>query len=162
MLSAGIVSFYHPGSLLLCRHEPPVSTWPSTKIHHQISLRMHSCFFPSQVFEGSFQPSFHYYRHIKCETARRNGYHGFSSDDGFDQKPFWLTMVHDIAQSLRSLALFLLEQPSQLKYIEWPPLESTAKTATLTLILVALLIVSLASVDSFLCYILALLVRKTA
>ncbi|KAI0493448.1 hypothetical protein KFK09_023564 [Dendrobium nobile] len=114
------------------------------------------------VFGGSYQASFPYYRHIKCETARQSHYQGFSSDDGFDQKPFWLTMVHDIALSLRSLALFLLEQPSQLNYIEWPSLESTAKTATLTLILVALLIVSLASVDSFLCYILALLVRKTA
>ncbi|XP_020584854.1 uncharacterized protein LOC110027679 isoform X2 [Phalaenopsis equestris] len=147
MLSAGIFSFYHPGSRLFYRHEPLVSTWPSAMSNCQLTLKM---------------SSLPYYRHVKCATARRNHYQRFSSDDEFNQKSFWLIMIQDIIQSLRSLALFLLEQPSQLKYIEWPSLESTAKTATLTLVLVALLIVSLASVDSFLCYMLSLLCRKTA
>ncbi|XWS67704.1 hypothetical protein CRYUN_Cryun04dG0028800 [Craigia yunnanensis] len=47
-----------------------------------------------------------------------------------------------------SLFAFLVEQPSQLKYIEWPSFQSTLKTAILTLVLVAGLIVALSSVDS--------------
>ncbi|KAK4846697.1 hypothetical protein QYF36_020971 [Acer negundo] len=42
---------------------------------------------------------------------------------------------------------FLVEQPSQLKYLEWPSFQSTLKTATLTLVLVALLIVALSSLS---------------
>ncbi|WOL20149.1 hypothetical protein Cni_G28951 [Canna indica] len=67
-----------------------------------------------------------------------------------------------LSRSLRSVAVFLAEQPSQLKYIEWPTFQSTLKTATLTLVLVALLIVALSSIDSCLYYVLALLLRKTA
>ncbi|KAI8024904.1 hypothetical protein LOK49_LG02G03961 [Camellia lanceoleosa] len=47
------------------------------------------------------------------------------------------------------------KRPSQLKYIELPSFHNTQKTASLTLLLVALLIVALASVDSSLCYQLA-------
>lgn len=39
------------------------------------------------------------------------------------------------------------EQPSQLKSLEWPSFHSTLKTATLTLVLVALLIVALSTAD---------------
>ncbi|XP_050262602.1 uncharacterized protein LOC126707056 isoform X2 [Quercus robur] len=64
-------------------------------------------------------------------------------------------------QGLKSLFVFLAEQPSQLKYIEWPGFQSTLKTATLTLALVAVLIVALSTVDSALCYMLALILRRT-
>ncbi|WCJ39659.1 hypothetical protein M5689_020631 [Euphorbia peplus] len=57
---------------------------------------------------------------------------------------------------------FLVEQPSQLKYIEWPSFQTTLRTAILTLVIVALLIVALASVDSILCYLLVVLLRRTA
>lgn len=83
----------------------------------------------------------------------------------------------------------MAEQPSQLKYIEWPTFTTTVcavytksvfvvtyeefvpetlclfweqlKTATLSLFLVAVFIVALSSVDSALCYILALILRKS-
>ncbi|XP_052192597.1 uncharacterized protein LOC127801454 isoform X2 [Diospyros lotus] len=91
--------------------------------------------------------------------AGRN-HHNLSSGDDFLEEPFWLTLIKEAIWTLKSLFLFLLEQPSQLKYIEWPGFQSTLKTASLTLVLVALLIVALASVDSALCYLLALLIRK--
>lgn len=91
----------------------------------------------------------------------------------------------------------MAEQPSQLKFIEWPSFTTTVrcvvsatstnsfvclmflhtyftsffffyvlmgeqlKTATLSLFLVAVFIVALSSVDSALCYVLALILRKS-
>ncbi|KAF9623459.1 hypothetical protein IFM89_003043 [Coptis chinensis] len=66
------------------------------------------------------------------------------------------------SRGLKLLVVFLVEQPGQLKYIEWPSFQSTLKTATLTLVLVAMLIVALSSVDSALSFLLALLLRKSA
>ncbi|PRQ25017.1 putative protein translocase complex, SecE/Sec61-gamma subunit [Rosa chinensis] len=83
-----------------------------------------------------------------------------SIDDGVPQEPFLLSLFKEIVWSLRSLFIFLLEQPSQLKYIEWPGFRSTLKTAILTLVLVALLIVALSSTDSALSYLLALILRS--
>ncbi|KAJ4812630.1 Preprotein translocase subunit SECE1 [Rhynchospora pubera] len=88
-----------------------------------------------------------------CASTGRDGIQNVYLDNGFDHEPFW---------SLRVLFQFLAEQPSQLKHIEWPSFQSTLKTATLTLVIVAFLIVALCSVDSTLCYILALLSRKPA
>ncbi|XP_064998825.1 uncharacterized protein LOC135633372 [Musa acuminata AAA Group] len=98
-----------------------------------------------------------YFRPI-CASIRSNDHYG----DGFDREPFWLSVVKGVAMCLKSLAVFLAEQPSQLKYIEWPGFQNTLRTSTLTLVLVALLIVALSSIDACLCYILALLLRKTA
>jgi len=93
-------------------------------------------------------------------------------------------------RGLKSLFAFLIEQPSQLKYIEWPSFSNTVcliglllflvtnhdvlngylyilinpwqlRTATLTLVIVAFLLVALASVDSALSYILNLALRKS-
>lgn len=90
---------------------------------------------------------------------------------------------------MKSLVTFLVEQPNQLKHIEWPSFQSTVsflgyhpgcfifvfksendswsffsilqlKTAIFSLILVGVLIIALASVDSALCYMLSLLLRK--
>ncbi|KAK4483561.1 hypothetical protein RD792_010760 [Penstemon davidsonii] len=91
-------------------------------------------------------------------SAGRNYQLGYNDDS--HTEPFWLSMTRETMRTLRSLLLFLMEQPSQLKYIEWPSFQSTLKTATLTLGLVALLIVALSSVDSALSYLLALLLRK--
>ncbi|KAL3514971.1 hypothetical protein ACH5RR_021873 [Cinchona calisaya] len=85
-----------------------------------------------------------------------------STDDDFDQEPFWSNRLKEAFWATKSLFMFLVEQPSQLKYVEWPSFQSTLKTATLTLLLVGLLIIALASVDSALCYILALLSRRRA
>ncbi|RDX67317.1 hypothetical protein CR513_53821 [Mucuna pruriens] len=93
-------------------------------------------------------------------SAARNDHH-LSYDDDSPQEPFLLTLIKDALWGLKSLFVFLVEQPSQLKYIEWPSFSSTLRTATLTLVLVALLIVALSSVDSALCYLLALALRKS-
>ncbi|ONH92334.1 hypothetical protein PRUPE_8G169100 [Prunus persica] len=84
-----------------------------------------------------------------------------SFDDDLPQDPYFLSLVKEAVWGLRSLFIFLVEQPSQLKYIEWPGFRSTLKTATLTLVLVALLIVALSSTDSALSYLLALILRRT-
>lgn len=85
-----------------------------------------------------------------------------STDDDFDHESFWLNLLKKSFWALKSLVIFLVQQPSQLKYIEWPSFQSTLKTATLTLLLVGLLIIALSSVDSALYYILALLSRRRA
>ncbi|KFK30452.1 hypothetical protein AALP_AA7G262800 [Arabis alpina] len=76
------------------------------------------------------------------------------------EAPLWLSLLRDIIWSTRSLFSFMAEQPSQLKFIEWPSFTTTLKTATLSLFLVAVFIVALSSVDSALCYILNLILRK--
>ncbi|KAA8550196.1 hypothetical protein F0562_001880 [Nyssa sinensis] len=88
-------------------------------------------------------------------------HHELSFDDDLPKESFWLTLIKEAFWALNSLFVFLVEQPSQLKYIEWPNFQSTLKTASLTLVLVALLIVALSSVDSALSYLLALLLRRT-
>ncbi|XP_038998065.1 uncharacterized protein LOC120123191 [Hibiscus syriacus] len=96
-------------------------------------------------------------RHV---VSIRSNRHRLSFDNELPEEPFLLSLIRETIWGLRSLSVFLVEQPSQLKYIEWPSFVSTLKTAILTLVLVAGLIVALASVDS-LCYILALLLRRT-
>ncbi|KAL2335619.1 hypothetical protein Fmac_016832 [Flemingia macrophylla] len=91
--------------------------------------------------------------------AARNDHLNY--DDDLPEEPFLLSLIKDALWGLKSLFLFLVEQPSQLKYIEWPSFSSTLRTATLTLVLVALLIVALSSIDSALCYLLALALRKS-
>lgn len=98
-------------------------------------------------------------KYVVCSATNQ---HPFSYNDDFVEEPFWLKLPKEAFGALKSLLTFLLEQPSQLQYIEWPSLESTLKTATLTLVLVALLIVTLASVDSALAFMLALFLRKPA
>ncbi|KAM7479472.1 hypothetical protein LguiA_027685 [Lonicera macranthoides] len=90
----------------------------------------------------------------------RNNHQLTFDDDSPKEPPFWLTPIKEALWTLKSLAAFLREQPSQLKYIEWPSFQSTLKTATLTLVLVALLIVALASVDAALCYLLTIILRR--
>ncbi|KAK9007505.1 hypothetical protein V6N11_074427 [Hibiscus sabdariffa] len=97
-------------------------------------------------------------RHVVSVGSNR---HQSSFNNELSEEPFWPSLIRETIWCIRSLSLFLVEQPSQLKYIEWPSFVSTLKTAILTLVLVAALIVALASVDSILCYILALLLRRT-
>lgn len=79
-----------------------------------------------------------------------------------DDEPLWLAVFRDLAVGLKGLVAFLAEQPRQLKHLEWPGLQNTLKTATLTLVLVALFIVALSTIDAALCYVLALLLRKSS
>ncbi|KVH96513.1 hypothetical protein Ccrd_001384 [Cynara cardunculus var. scolymus] len=106
------------------------------------------------------------------------------------KEPFWLAPTKGFISGVKSLFAFLAEQPSQLKYIEWPGFQNTVsictlnlalfpgfnisghkstrsleffvKTACLTLVLVAMLIVVLSSVDSGLWYLLVKILRKPA
>ncbi|KAK7381375.1 hypothetical protein VNO78_34015 [Psophocarpus tetragonolobus] len=97
----------------------------------------------------------------KSVTSAARNDHNLSYDDDLPQESFLLTLIKDALWGLKFLFVFLAEQPSQLKYIEWPSFSSTLRTAVLTLILVALLIVALSSVDSALCYLLALALRRS-
>ncbi|CAL5064097.1 unnamed protein product [Urochloa decumbens] len=86
-----------------------------------------------------------------------------ASDYQFDDdEPLWLAVVRDLAVGLKGFVAFLAEQPRQLKHLEWPGIQNTLKMATLTLVLVAVFIVALSTVDAALCYVLAWLLRKSA
>ncbi|PIN01595.1 hypothetical protein CDL12_25896 [Handroanthus impetiginosus] len=106
------------------------------------------------------------YIQLRCSGTTRFSSAGrnyqLNYNDDSHTESFWLNLIRDAIWATRTLFLFLVEQPSQLKYIEWPSFQSTLKTATLTLVLVALLIVALSSVDSALSYLLALLLRRKA
>ncbi|XP_071691414.1 uncharacterized protein [Rutidosis leptorrhynchoides] len=92
-------------------------------------------------------------------VGRRNHEFGLHNDG---KEPFWLAPTEGFIRGLKSMLAFLAEQPSQLKYIEWPGFQNTLKTASLTLVLVAMLIVVLSSVESGLWYLLALILRRPA
>ncbi|KAF8020182.1 hypothetical protein BT93_G0777 [Corymbia citriodora subsp. variegata] len=94
-------------------------------------------------------------------SAARNN-HALSYDDDLNPEPFWSSLIKEVVWSLKSLFTFLRDQPSQLKYIEWPSFQSTLRTATLTLILVALLIVALSLVDSALYCMLSWFLRRSS
>lgn len=94
-------------------------------------------------------------------SAARNN-HALSYDNDLNPEPFWASLIKEVVWSLKSLFTFLCEQPGQLKYIEWPSFQSTLRTATLTLILVALLIVALSSVDSALYCMLNWFLRRSS
>lgn len=96
-----------------------------------------------------------------CVNSVGRDYNQLTYNDDIPEEPFWLSLVKEVIWALKSLFIFLIEQPSQLKHIEWPGFQSTLRTATLTLVLVALLIVALSSVDSALSFMLALLLRRT-
>ncbi|XP_050232445.1 uncharacterized protein LOC126681104 [Mercurialis annua] len=97
----------------------------------------------------------------KILSVRSDNYQ-LSYEDELPQESYWLRFIKEAIWATKSLFIFLVEQPSQLKYIEWPSFQSTLKTAVLTLVIVALLIVALSSVDAVLCYLLAILLRRPA
>lgn len=94
--------------------------------------------------------------------SREGSYGGMKFDDEYDQDPLWLELCKETIRSLKSLFAFLVEQPGQLKHLEWPTFQDTLRTATLALVLVAMLIVALSSIDSALSYVLAILMRRPA
>ncbi|XP_006660675.1 uncharacterized protein LOC102705941 [Oryza brachyantha] len=100
----------------------------------------------------------------KCVAATGHGGQGLRAGQYQfdDDEPLWLAVVRDITWGLRSFVAFLAEQPRQLKHLEWPGFRNTLRTATLTLLLVAVFIVVLSSVDAALCYVLSWLLRKSA
>ncbi|KMT01351.1 hypothetical protein BVRB_9g213650 isoform B [Beta vulgaris subsp. vulgaris] len=107
-------------------------------------------------------------RSLRMEWVRplfamsRGGSYGLKFDNEDDEDPFWVHYSKETIRGLKTLLAFLVQQPGQLKYIEWPSFQDTLWTASLTLVLVAALIVALSSLDSALSFVLALLVRKPA
>ncbi|KAL4279598.1 hypothetical protein GQ457_03G001810 [Hibiscus cannabinus] len=138
--------------------------------YHKLSFQINrhqrtrfACYMPKQpvsekICRGCYLREPCTSRHVVSVGSNR---HQSSFKDELSEEPFWPSLIRETIWCIRSLSLFLVEQPSQLKYIEWPSFVSTLKTAILTLVLVAALIVALASVDSILCCILALLLRRT-
>ncbi|MCD7445838.1 hypothetical protein HAX54_000077 [Datura stramonium] len=96
---------------------------------------------------------------VKCASFVERNYQ-YSVND--DEDPFLINAMKQTIRAAKLVLQFLVEQPSQLKYIEWPGFQSTLKTATLALVLVGLFIIALSSVDSALSYMLALFLRRTA
>ncbi|PUZ70939.1 hypothetical protein GQ55_2G275300 [Panicum hallii var. hallii] len=98
----------------------------------------------------------------KCAAVSDHGRQRATEYQIDDDEPFWLAVFRDLAVGLKGLVAFLAEQPRQLKHLEWPGLRNTLKTSTLTLVLVLLFIVALSTIDAALCYVLALLLRKSS
>ncbi|MED6109115.1 hypothetical protein PIB30_030665 [Stylosanthes scabra] len=115
---------------------------------------------PTNIFRTKTKPRFADPVDTKFVTHAASNDQHLRFDDDLVQEPFLITLIKETLWGLQSLFVFLVEQPSQLKYIEWPGFSNTLRTATLTLVLVALLIVALSTVDSVLGYVLVLLLRK--
>ncbi|KAL8142530.1 hypothetical protein V2J09_015562, partial [Rumex salicifolius] len=62
-------------------------------------------------------------------------------DDEYSHDSTFMRYFKDAIRAIRLLFIFLFEQPGQFKYVEWPSFPTTLKTASLTLVLVAMLIV---------------------
>ncbi|XP_031493125.1 uncharacterized protein LOC116259440 [Nymphaea colorata] len=96
-----------------------------------------------------------------ASVTNRQTHYTFEDDES-EFEPFWSFLIKETYRYLRSLLQFLVDQPGELRYLEWPSFKSTLKTAILTLVLVALLIVALSSIDAALWYLLALILRRAA
>ncbi|KAL3647247.1 hypothetical protein CASFOL_008215 [Castilleja foliolosa] len=127
---------------------------PFRNHNNRETYRFSKCHHSTSLFSRKIPKTTHIF------SSGRN--YEMNYDDGVHTGPFWLSLIRESTWAVRTLFAFLVEQPSQLKYIEWPSFQSTLKTATLTLVLVAVLIVALSSVDSALSFLLALLSRRKA
>ncbi|CAN0845776.1 hypothetical protein LINGRAHAP2_LOCUS4199 [Linum grandiflorum] len=132
--------------------DPSVARLPyGTRKFDQRLMKKNSCWFQRRLPGGRIWMSPVMNSHVS--SSGRN-----YADESPKVDPLSIILM----KKLRTLLVFLVEQPSQLKHLEWPGFQSTLRTATLTLVLVALLIVALSSVDSILCYLLALFLRRSA
>lgn len=125
------------------------------------SLKNHDCILPmSRKGPGRSISHLSFAGHaVKCASFVERNYQSSVNDD---EDPFLINATKQAICAVKSILQFLAEQPSQLKYIEWPGFQSTLKTATLALVLVGLFIIALSAVDSALSYMLALFLRRTA
>ncbi|KAK4353971.1 hypothetical protein RND71_026165 [Anisodus tanguticus] len=134
---------------------------PSHNVSYKRTLKSHDCVQPvSRKVSGRSITHLSLAGHaVKCASFAERNYQSSVNDDG---DPFLMNSMKQTIWAAKSILRFLVEQPSQLKYIEWPGFQSTLKTATLALILVGLFIIALSTVDSALSYMLALFLRRTA
>ncbi|KAH0670026.1 hypothetical protein KY285_024181 [Solanum tuberosum] len=61
-------------------------------------------------------------RAVKCASFVERNYQSSVNDD---EDPFWINATKQAVRAAKSILEFLVEQPSQLKYIEWPGFQST-------------------------------------
>ncbi|XP_055810897.1 uncharacterized protein LOC129880743 isoform X1 [Solanum dulcamara] len=61
-------------------------------------------------------------RAVKCASFVERNYQSSVNDD---EDPFWINATKQGIRAAKSILEFLVEQPSQLKYIEWPGFQST-------------------------------------
>lgn len=80
-------------------------------------------------------------------SPRRPNYHQHFDEDVSPSNLF-LDIIQSIFRDVRSGLMFLLEQPGELKYLEFPSLQSAGTMALFTIAVVMVLIVFLATVDS--------------
>ncbi|KAH7679855.1 hypothetical protein IHE45_06G085700 [Dioscorea alata] len=78
----------------------------------------------SEKFSGNIFPA---PKHLRYAANGGNGYRNLTTKDQFNDEPFWLSLMRDVIWSVRYLVDFLVEQPSQLKYIEWPQFQTTIR-----------------------------------
>ncbi|KAF8378839.1 hypothetical protein HHK36_030188 [Tetracentron sinense] len=68
--------------------------------------------------------------HFKCTAFSGSNRRELRLNDEFRPEPFWLSSIKEAIWALRSLFVFLVEQPGQLRFIEWPSFQSTDKKET--------------------------------
>ncbi|XP_077236218.1 uncharacterized protein LOC143877839 isoform X2 [Tasmannia lanceolata] len=90
-------------------------------------------------------------RRINCSASGRN-YRELRFEDESSSDPFWLSPIKESFWALRSLLVFLVEQPSQLKYIEWPTFQSTISQGHVKQSSPPIVVVNLTSMAAEDCY----------
>ncbi|KAL3369115.1 hypothetical protein AABB24_009762 [Solanum stoloniferum] len=139
-----------------------ISSWRSDLVTGVLCPKIHGVYprLPSHIVPGrSITHLSLAGRAVKCASFVERNYQSSVNDD---EDPFWINNTKQAVRAAKSILEFLVEQPSQLKYIEWPGFQSTLKTAILALVLVGLFIIALFSIDSALSYMLALFLRRAA
>eukprot|EP00250_Pteridium_aquilinum_P007118 c16905_g1_i2 orf=217-699(+) len=92
----------------------------------------------------------------RCVPLRREQIHVNEDSSG----NLIVEIIKSIFRDLQSGVMFLFEQPKELRYLEFPSLQSAGKMAIFTIAVVMVLIIFLATVDSGLSYIVASVFRR--
>lgn len=120
----------------------PLSSFVNWTAHTQSTL-VHS--FASKVPDSS-------------SPARPRLQQGFHEDLAPDN--IFVYLITSFLRDLRDGLFFLLKQPGEFKYLEFPSIQIAGKMALFTVVVVMVLIVFLATVDSAFSYIVATVLRR--
>ncbi|KAI5076415.1 hypothetical protein GOP47_0008480 [Adiantum capillus-veneris] len=93
----------------------------------------------------------------ECTPSRREQLR--AKEDAYSDN-IVVELLKAIFRDLQNGIMFLFEQPKELQYLEFPSLQSAAKMALFTIVVVMVLIVFLATVDSAFSYIMASMFRR--
>ncbi|XP_031260256.1 uncharacterized protein LOC116118401 isoform X2 [Pistacia vera] len=69
--------------------------------------------------------------HERVNSVGRDYQHRLGYDGDIPEEPLLLTCIKEAIWALRSLFVLLVEQPSQLKYIEWPGFQNTTLSSAI-------------------------------